>query len=129
MRTEVIERAIVKAMIAHLEVRGFVPHSVACDEYTNTRTAEAAMDAVFAVDDSTLRFCRAPYRRDADLYGVVLVCGNGIDIISDWSIDGYDEPGEFSAAMDEITDHVTSVFEDHNYAEIVIPPVPAKEAA
>ena len=53
------------------------------------------MEHVFAVDESSLRFQKPGF----NVHGVLLVGGNGVDIISDWNYtDG--DPDGFSACMD-----------------------------
>lgn len=95
-----LEHAIVRLLVRELSKDGFKLHSVYDGgDYLTTRTLRAAMDAVFAVSESTLRFARAGEYR---LYGVLLIVGNGEDVLSDWSCD----LGPFSAAMDRICDLV-----------------------
>jgi hypothetical protein len=102
-----LERAIVRALIRHLRDKGFVTHRVNDGEemVSCLDSEEKAMDAVFSVDESSLRFvpmsCSAlkPKQRDNYEHGVLLVCGNGEDIISDWNYNEGDKDG-FNAAMD-----------------------------
>lgn len=87
----------IRRLIRFLRGAGFWVHSLAVEGegYVRTPTERRAVCEVFEWDAYlTLRF----YRRGAPdrLYGVLLVTGNGDDILSDWT---YDD-GPFSAAMD-----------------------------
>lgn len=100
-----IERCIVRQLIRHLQGAGFIPFRVNDgDSFKYTRTEAAALRAVFAVDDASLRFIPAALkgagiedRKDAE-HGVLLIGGNCEDIISDWNYDEGDADG-FSKAM------------------------------
>ena len=81
-----LEHAIVRHLIRTLNRAGFAVHSVAHDDYMRTRSARAALFEVFEVDECTLRFSRKG-ARDGVLHGVLLIGGNGRDIVSDWTID------------------------------------------
>lgn len=105
----VIERRIVWNLIAKLKAAGFTAVAVYDgEEYTKTPDAQAAMELIFNLDEASLRFIRST---DADAYaadpddvnehGVLLVGGNGEDIISDWNYSADDADG-FNAAMDRI---------------------------
>lgn len=97
--TQKLERAIVTALIKECAAAGFVPVTVYQDgDYEPDLSSiegpdqptpvalstEAAIDAVFAVDVSTLHFAPADNLGAWGNRGVMLVCGNGEDIISDW---------------------------------------------
>lgn len=93
----------IRRMIRFLKDAGFRVHSLAIEGegYVSTPTESRAVCEVFEWDAYlTLRF----KRKDADrLYGVLLVTGNGEDVISNWSDDrgrDTDSPGLFTAAMD-----------------------------
>lgn len=101
-----LERRIVANLIAHLERAGFQVHSVNDgDELAAVSTGKDAMERVFAVDEASLRFYRGGKKGQTfdelsndDWHGVLLVLGNGIDVISDWNYDAGDADG-FDAAM------------------------------
>jgi hypothetical protein len=90
-----IERFIVWNLIAHLVERGFDLTDVDDgEELTKTSDAVVAMNFVFNLYESTLRF----KRKGCKAHIVDLVMGNGWDVISGYSyIDGY--PDGFDAAM------------------------------
>lgn len=80
-----IERAIVAALIDEAGRAGFVPVRVYDGgEQVKVANAAEAIEAVFAVDESTIHFAPAANRAKWGRRGVFLVCGNGTDIISDW---------------------------------------------
>lgn len=120
-----LERAIISALIRHMNRRGWSVSNVWNGEtHEYTQTIEQAVDAVFAVDEASLRFVQTekldaynaerkvserPASREADSnhiggdywddeHGVLLVLGNGEDVISDWNFHDGDEDG-FDAAM------------------------------
>lgn len=105
----IIERRVVWNLIAKLKAAGFTAVAVYDGEdYTKTADAQAAMELIFNLDEASLRFVRTA---DADAFaadpddvcehGVLLVGGNGEDIISDWDYSA-DDPDGFNAAMDRI---------------------------
>lgn len=97
---EKIEMPIVRKLIRNLKAVGWeVCYFNETDgEHIVCTTEEEAMKAVFAVDIGTLCF-----QRDERVLGVLLVCGNGEDIISDYSV-GSGAP-EFAEAIDSIFDN------------------------
>jgi hypothetical protein len=99
-----LERAIVRALIRQLKKAGWKPLFV--DDGGETpvpaTTEKAAMDAVFAVDDSRLYFSNGNIR-----HSVLLIGGNGEDIVSDWSFQRGDSDG-FNKAMDAFLDFLTN---------------------
>lgn len=102
-----LERRIVANLIAHLERAGFKVHSVNDGEELKAVTdMKAAMEAVFAVDEASLRFYkggkkgRTATQLDNDLWhGVMLMLGEGVDIINDWNYNDGDADG-FNKAME-----------------------------
>ena len=94
-----LERRIVASLIAHLERKGFAVASVYDgEEETKIYTAKDAMELIFNLDEASLRFwdiSASPSRP----HGVLLVVGNGEDIISDWNYSTGDPDG-FNAAME-----------------------------
>jgi len=94
-----LERRIVAGLIAHVERAGFKLHSVFDGEKTTrTRDAKSAMELIFNLDEASLRFFKSE-RFAAGWHGVLLVLGNGEDIVSDWNYFADDRDG-FNAAMD-----------------------------
>lgn len=101
-----VERAIIKALIAFLDGYGFKPTFVFDgEENVKCSTAEKAIEAITAVDESWLHFkagkgvLGAGARKD---HGVYLILGNGEDVISDWRYSDGDADG-FNKAMDAFT--------------------------
>lgn len=99
-----LERRIIWNLIAHLDRAGFEPCELN-DGETLTRfkggqldRASKAMELVFNLDEASLRFVKRGASFD-DRHGVLLVLGNGIDVISDWNYFADDRDG-FNAAMD-----------------------------
>lgn len=98
------ERAIVRALIRECRVNGFVPHQVDDgEELVPVGTEDEAIDAVFAVDESRIRF-RAidDTGPKPKLHNVLLIGGNGTDIISDWHCGN----ASFNAAVDRVAMNV-----------------------
>jgi len=91
------ERAIVRALIRHLKQNGWNVDRVydGGDEDVITGTETEALEAVFAVDESTLWFKNAAGKD----HGVYLVCGNDSDIISDYNY-SEDPADTFRTAME-----------------------------
>jgi heme-degrading monooxygenase HmoA len=78
------ERLIVSKLIDVAAEHGWKPHSVwDSEEEVRARTKAEALDAIFAVDESTLRFVHPD--NGTRQRGVLIVLGNGIDVISDYS--------------------------------------------
>lgn len=110
-----LERRITAALISHLEQKGFRVTGVWDGEaWEKADTAKEAMEFIFNLDESSLRFVTAEgFDRDKhektrkgrnafakNERGVFLVLGNGIDIISDWNYHKDDSDG-FNKAMEE----------------------------
>lgn len=90
------ERRIVAALCEHMIARGFNLFNVYDGEdETHVRTAKDAMEIIFNLDESSLRF-KHPLGK---AHGVLLVLGNGEDIVSDWNYTTGDPDG-FNAAME-----------------------------
>ena len=98
--TDKVERRIVWGLIAHLARYGFALHSVNDgEEVTRIHEPKAAMELIFNVDEVSLRFSpsgKGPW------HGVLLVLGNGEDIVSDWNYYADDRDG-FNKAMEAFT--------------------------
>lgn len=92
-----LERRIVANLIAHLEAGGFqVIGLYDGDDLTAVTTAKEAMELIFNLDEASLRIGKAG--TDID-HGILLIVGNGIDIVSDYTYSEGDSDG-FSAVMD-----------------------------
>ncbi|KVV40800.1 hypothetical protein WT27_12775 [Burkholderia territorii] len=91
-----LERRIVANLIAHLEAGGFqVIGLYDGDDLTAVTTAKEAMELIFNLDEASLRIGKAG--TDID-HGILLIVGNGIDIVSDYTYSEGDSDG-FSAVM------------------------------
>ena len=90
-----LERRIVAALVAYLAVHGF---KVQCVDDGGERcpagNVKQAMETVFSVNDSRVYFKKAERT-----HWVLLIGGNGIDIISDWDYTPGDPDG-FNDTMD-----------------------------
>lgn len=98
-----LERRIVWNLCAHLEAAGFqVYRTFDGEEMRYPKTAKGAMELIFNLDEASLRFIPVSCSQLKDKWkyehGVLLILGNGIDIISDWNYTEGDPDG-FSAAM------------------------------
>jgi hypothetical protein len=96
-----LERRIVCNLIAHLHGAGFEPRNV-FDGETETTVfgTRDSMELIFSLDEASLRFWkRGPVGFVEPDHGVLLILGNGIDVISDWNYTAGDPDG-FNAAMD-----------------------------
>lgn len=101
-----LERRIVAGLCAHLEAAGFAPHSVYDgEEETRVSNAKEAMELVFNLDEASLRFAKPGHRE----HGVLLVLGNGEDLVSDWNYSKGDCDG-FDAAMEAFLDSIETLF-------------------
>lgn len=101
-----LERAIVRALIDELGKAGYEPRAVWDGaEYTHVEGADAAVAAVFAVDESTLHFCPVGQRLNWGSTGVLLIGGNGEDIISDW----HAGPPAFADAVQRACDRIQAL--------------------
>ena len=102
-----LERSIVRSLIRHLKTAGFNLHAVNNGEEVILVSKEAqALDHVFSVDESSLRFQDTNGAGRHLVHGVLLVGGNGEDIISDWNYtDG--DPDGFDKAMGTYLDTLT----------------------
>ncbi len=116
-----LERRIVAALIARMAEKGFRITGVwDGEEWEKADTAKEAMEFIFNLDEASLRFVLAEgfdrekheserfiTNRGGNAYapkehGVLLVLGNGIDVISDWGFFKDDYDG-FNKAMEEFT--------------------------
>lgn len=111
MTTEVqvrqaLERKIVRKVVRTLKAAGFVPVKVwDSQEYVDAVTETEVLDAVFAVDDSTIHFAPATDLEDWGHRGVYIVLGNGIDCLSDWHCGDSD----FDAGLERVCDYINAL--------------------
>lgn len=90
------ERRIVAALCEYMVGKGFNLYTVFDGEdETHVRTAKDAMEIIFNLDESSLRF-KHPLGKP---HGVLLVMGNSEDIISDWNYT-IGDPDGFNTAME-----------------------------
>lgn len=95
-----IERRIVWNLIHHMVRKGWDVASVYDgDDDTVVRERKAAMELIFNLDEARLYF-KKKHRTEVITHGVLLVMGNGEDILTDWNYSAGDVDG-FNAAMDE----------------------------
>ena len=91
-----VERFIVEKVIDRALAEGWLLHSVFdSEEYIDADTKAEALDAIFAVDEATVRFTKNECR----LRGIFIVLGNGRDVLSDWSAPE-DDPEDWNGMMD-----------------------------
>lgn len=104
-----VERYIVETLIDRALAEGWKLDSVFdSEEYIKTRTREKALDAIFAVDESTVRFTKD----DSPLRGVFIVLGNGCDVISDYSAPNPEnDRQDWNGLMDRVNEWVDAVGE------------------
>jgi hypothetical protein len=89
------ERRIVANLIAHMERAGWKVQGVHDgDGFDKAADMKAAMELIFNLDLARLYF-----EKGAEDHGVLLVLGNDMDIISDWTYSDNDSDG-FNAAME-----------------------------
>jgi hypothetical protein len=90
------ERRIVRGMIRRLKEWGWTLHSGNDGDggWQPLRLEGEAMELVFSVDESWLRFAKGESQ-----HVVLLIGGNDVDIISDW---GLSETDDFDAAMESV---------------------------
>ena len=98
-----LERSIVRALIWELEQSGFSPVAVwDGEDYVSTLAADAAIASIFSVDTSTLHFAPKDDINKWGNLGVMLVCGNGKDIISDYHCGNE----YFTKAVERVSDRI-----------------------
>lgn len=90
-----LERRIVANLLEFMAHKGWKVSSVYDgEEETATADATAAMELIFNLDEVSVRFAD----QSEKIHGVLLVLGNGIDIIADWNYSEGDVDG-FNAAI------------------------------
>jgi hypothetical protein len=97
----ILERRIVWNLFKHLEARGwYVRATWDGEERERVNTPQEAMEFIFNLDEVSVRMAKGAERiKGEDWHGILLVLGNGVDIVSDWNYTKGDPDG-FSAAMD-----------------------------
>jgi hypothetical protein len=114
-----LEHAIVKGLIAELDRSGFVPVGIHYSDIDRGKMQpldpKEVVYEIFEIDDAiTLHFARKGEQNDpdADNPGVLLIQGNGVDIISDYhaKVPGFSETVDrFSDAIHDDKHHVLSI--------------------
>jgi hypothetical protein len=95
------ERRVVATLCALMLERGWVPVAVWDGErLEKTTDAKSAMEFIFNLDEASLRFAKPSNPKN--WHGVLLVLGNGEDIVSDWNYSRDDADG-FNADMEAVT--------------------------
>jgi len=102
-----LERKIVRHLIRAAKEAGWNVCKVddGGDELVTVRNETEAMDAIFAVDESRLKFTNGTVN-----HTVLIVGGNGIDIIADHSYVDGDADG-FEALMNRVAAYVETLDE------------------
>lgn len=101
-----IERRVVWNLCDHLHRAGFDIRGVYDgEEYTKVSTAKDAMELIFDLDEASLRVAKSGYAE----HGILLVMGNGEDILSDWNFFRDDRDG-FCAAMNAFAANIEELF-------------------
>lgn len=91
-----LERRVVANLIAHLAARGFSIVGVHdYEELAPATDTKAAMELIFNLDECNLHFRDAAGEEEC----LVLVLGNGCDIVSDWFFSDEDANG-WNAAVE-----------------------------
>jgi len=107
-RTAYIESRIFNALFSGLKKEGWLPAFIdTSDEggWTPVKSVAAAKREFESVDMATIRV-----QKNGRTHGILLVAGNGIDLISDY---GYTEgdPDGFVALMDRLIDEIAAKYE------------------
>ncbi len=101
-----LERRIIWNLFSRLKAAGYMPALVDdTDEETTVKSAMEAMELIFNLDDCTVCFHRSAAERDCDrrtskydqpsFHWIRLDLGNGVDVISDYSMKASGAPGHF----------------------------------
>lgn len=93
-----LERKIAWNVLHHVVKAGFELRGVYDgEEYTKVSTPLEAMEQIFDLDEASVRVRKPGFKE----HEILLILGNGEDIVSDWTYtDG--DPDGFSAAMDAV---------------------------
>lgn len=96
-----LERRIVFNLLTHLEAHGFYVRATWDGESREkVSTPKEAMEFIFNLDEVSVRVAKGKDRvKGENWHGILLIMGNGIDIVSDWNYtDG--DPDGFNAVME-----------------------------
>jgi len=103
-----LEHAIVRALVKELRAAGWRPvwvcdgeEDVKINASTEHSALRQVLDAVFAVDDSSIQFQKHGRRMS-----VMLIGGNGVDLISDYHC-AHDDKDSLGAEFAEVCDRVS----------------------
>ena len=104
-----LEQRIVRFMLRELSKAGWIPTHVDTgdddDPYVPVSGERQTMEEVTSVDTCSITFGK-PY--SSRVHGVLVVLGNGVDVIADYS----DYEGDnFTVTMDRITDLITEKYD------------------
>ena len=92
-----LERRVVWNLFQHLSAAGWhVTQVYDGDEFKQVHTVKGAMELIFDLDEVSVRFARG--KGKGNEHGVLLIMGNGVDIVSDWTFSEGDGDG-FHAVM------------------------------
>jgi hypothetical protein len=90
-----LERRIVWNLLEHLRSKGFPAIATFDgDDRERVRSSKGAMEFIFNLDEVSVRF----KGNGGSEHGVLLILGEGIDVINDWNYTEGDPDG-FDAAM------------------------------
>jgi hypothetical protein len=95
-----LERRIVANLFKHLDRKGFVCTLIYDGEEFSKGPfdTKGAMELIFNLDEVSVRFAPKAKPKQSP-HGVLLVLGNGVDIVCDWNYYDDDRDG-FNAAME-----------------------------
>jgi hypothetical protein len=97
--SRILEDLIIRRMIAEVTAAGFTLFGVNDgEEVIKADTVEKAREVIYSVDDSTVIFKDSRGKR----LGVLVILGNGQDVLSDW----HDDEGPFDAALSRVCDWI-----------------------
>jgi small nuclear ribonucleoprotein (snRNP)-like protein len=102
-----VESRILGTMLRRLAVAGWSPDAILLDEGWEKTPTRKEVRALFDdLDEITLRVRNAEGRT----YGILLIRGNGVDLISDYSY-GKEGTDNFETTMNAILDYVTETYD------------------
>ena len=86
-----IERAIVTALVDEAAKVGYIPDSVwDGGEYVPVADLNSVLEAVFAVDNSTIHFVPRAGPESASSHGVFVVCGRSMPFLQTFYLNSYE---------------------------------------
>lgn len=96
-----IERRIVWNLLQYLEANDWYVRAIwDGEENVRTESAKDAMELIFNLDEVSVRVAKGRERvKGENWHGILLVLGNGTDVLSDWNYTEGDPDG-FNATMD-----------------------------